>query len=95
MTSYNRLNGTFLTENTRLLDEVLKREWGFDGMVMSDWGAVHTTVDAANAGLDLEMPGPARYYGDMLVRPSATRRSTCCSSTTTSGASCAHCSERA
>jgi beta-glucosidase len=68
MSSYNRLNGTFLTENRRLLTKVLKREWGFDGMVMSDWGAVHTTVDAANAGLDLEMPGPARYYGDMLVK---------------------------
>lgn len=68
MSSYNRLNGTFLTENRLLLTKVLKREWGFDGMVMSDWGAVHTTVDAANAGLDLEMPGPARYYGDMLVK---------------------------
>ncbi|HJY37938.1 MAG TPA: glycoside hydrolase family 3 protein, partial [Steroidobacteraceae bacterium] len=68
MSAYNRLNGMFMTENRRLLTEVLKREWGFDGMVMSDWGAVHTTVEAANAGLDLEMPGPARYYGDMLVK---------------------------
>ena len=68
MSAYNRLNGIFMTENRRLLTEVLKREWGFDGMVMSDWGAVHTTVEAANAGLDLEMPGPARYYGDMLVK---------------------------
>ncbi|HKU17320.1 MAG TPA: glycoside hydrolase family 3 C-terminal domain-containing protein [Steroidobacteraceae bacterium] len=68
MSSYNRLNGTFMTENRRLLTHVLKDEWGFDGMVMSDWSAVHTTVEAANAGLDLEMPGPARYYGDMLVR---------------------------
>jgi beta-glucosidase len=68
MSSYNRLNGTFMTENRRLLTKVLKREWGFDGMVMSDWGAVHTTVQAANAGLDLEMPGPARYYGEMLVK---------------------------
>jgi beta-glucosidase len=68
MSSYNRLNGTYMTENRRLLTKVLKREWGFDGMVMSDWSAVHTTVEAANAGLDLEMPGPARYYGDMLLR---------------------------
>ncbi len=68
MSAYNRLNGMFMTENRRLLTEVLKREGGFDGMVMSDWGAVHTTVEAANAGLDLEMPGPARYYGDMLVK---------------------------
>jgi beta-glucosidase len=68
MSSYNRLNGVFMTENRRLLTNVLKREWGFDGLVMSDWSAIHTTVEAANAGLDLEMPGPARYYGEMLVR---------------------------
>jgi beta-glucosidase len=68
MSAYNRLNGTFMTQNRRLLTKVLKREWGFDGMVMSDWSAIHTTVEAANAGLDLEMPGPARYYGDMLLR---------------------------
>jgi len=68
MSAYNRLNGTFMTENRLLLTKVLKDEWGFDGMVMSDWSALHTTVEAANAGLDLEMPGPPRYYGDMLVR---------------------------
>jgi beta-glucosidase len=68
MSAYNRLNGTFMTENRRLLTKVLKDEWGFDGMVMSDWSALHTTAEAANAGLDLEMPGPPRYYGDMLVR---------------------------
>jgi beta-glucosidase len=68
MSSYNRLNGTFMSENRQLLTDVLKTQWGFDGMVMSDWGAVHTTVESANAGLDLEMPGPARYYGDMLVK---------------------------
>jgi beta-glucosidase len=68
MSAYNRVNGTFMTENRELLTKVLKGEWGFDGLVMSDWGAVHTTVEAANAGLDLEMPGPARYYGEMLVK---------------------------
>ena len=68
MSSYNRLNGTYMTENRRLLTQVLKQEWGFDGMVMSDWSAIHSTVEAVNAGLDLEMPGPARYYGEMLVR---------------------------
>jgi beta-glucosidase len=68
MSAYNRLNGTFMSENRLLLTKVLKDEWGFDGMVMSDWSALHTTVEAANAGLDLEMPGPPRYYGDMLVR---------------------------
>ncbi|MGH8185722.1 MAG: glycoside hydrolase family 3 protein, partial [Steroidobacteraceae bacterium] len=68
MSAYNRLNGTFMTEHRRLLTEVLKREWGFDGPVMSDWSATHTTVEAANAGMDLEMPGPPRYYGDLLLR---------------------------
>jgi beta-glucosidase len=68
MSAYNRLNGTFMTEHRRLLTDVLKREWGFDGPVMSDWSATHTTVEAANAGMDLEMPGPPRYYGELLLR---------------------------
>jgi beta-glucosidase len=66
MAAYNRVNGTYMTENARLLRGVLKGEWGFDGVLMSDWGAVHTTAEAANGGTDLEMPGPARYYGAAL-----------------------------
>ncbi len=58
MCSYNKLNGTFAAENHRLLTEILKEEWGFEGFVVSDWGAVHDRVEALNAGLDLEMPGP-------------------------------------
>ena len=58
MCSYNKLNGTFAAENHRLLAEILKEEWGFEGFVVSDWGAVHDRVDALEAGLDLEMPGP-------------------------------------
>ena len=46
---------------------MLKHEWGFDGMVMSDWRRIHTTVEPVNAGLDLEMPGPARAYGTALA----------------------------
>jgi beta-glucosidase len=65
MAAYNRVNGTYMTENRRLIHDVLQGEWGFDGVVMSDWGAVHTTL-AANSGLDLEMPGPPRYFGDRL-----------------------------
>ena len=56
MASYNRLNGTYATENTYLLRDILKGEWGFDGLVMSDWGAVHSTVPVLNGGTDLEMP---------------------------------------
>jgi beta-glucosidase len=68
MASYNRLNGTYMTENGRLIRDVLKGEWAFDGLLMSDWGAVHSTVATAEAGVDLEMPGPPRYFGPLLVQ---------------------------
>jgi beta-glucosidase len=68
MASYNRLNGTYMAENDLLIHGILKGEWGFDGLLMSDWSAVHTTVEAANAGLDLEMPGPPRYFGPLLTQ---------------------------
>lgn len=67
MCSYNKVNGTYASENRYLLTDILKEEWGFEGFVVSDWGAVHSTAGAANAGLDLEMPGPARFFGDALV----------------------------
>ncbi|MDT9682848.1 glycoside hydrolase family 3 C-terminal domain-containing protein [Streptomyces sp. TRM76323] len=57
MASYNGVNGVPLCENTRLLTDVLRSEWGFDGIVMSDWGAVRDRVAALRAGLDLQMPG--------------------------------------
>jgi len=56
MCSYNKVNGTYASENHFLLTEVLRGDWGFDGFVMSDWGAVHDRVKALKAGLDLEMP---------------------------------------
>jgi len=56
MCSYNKLNGPWACENPWLLTDVLKKEWGFRGLVMSDWGATHSTAKALNAGLDLEMP---------------------------------------
>src|SRR5262249_8468582 len=68
MASYNRLNGTYMTENTRMIRQVLDGEWGFEGLLMSDWGAVHSTVATANAGLGLEMPGPPRYFGRDLTQ---------------------------
>ena len=58
MCAYNKLNGSYCSENHRLLVEILKDEWGFDGLVVSDWGAVHDRVAALQGGLDLEMPGP-------------------------------------
>ncbi|MBO4337203.1 MAG: glycoside hydrolase family 3 protein, partial [Lachnospiraceae bacterium] len=56
MSSYNRLNGGYVGEDKRILTDILRGEWGFDGYVMSDWGAVSNRVDGIKAGLDLEMP---------------------------------------
>jgi beta-glucosidase len=58
MCSYNKVNGTFASEHHDLLTAILKNEWGFEGLVVSDWGAVRNRVAALKAGLDLEMPGP-------------------------------------
>ena len=67
MCSYNRINGAYASENEVLLRKILKEEWGFDGVVVSDWNAVHDIYAPVRAGLDLEMPGPARYFGEELV----------------------------
>jgi beta-glucosidase-like glycosyl hydrolase len=67
MGAYNRLNGTYACANRRLLVDILKHEWGFDGLVISDWGAVYDTVGSANGGCDLEMPGPPRFFGPALA----------------------------
>jgi beta-glucosidase len=58
MCSYNKVNGTFASEHFTLLTEILKKDWGFEGLVVSDWGAVRNRVAALKSGLDLEMPGP-------------------------------------
>lgn len=67
MSAYNRVSGRFAAENRRLLTEILRAEWGFDGFVVSDWFGVHEPIGAANAGLSLEMPAPVRVYGSRLV----------------------------
>ncbi|MEV5013128.1 glycoside hydrolase family 3 C-terminal domain-containing protein [Streptomyces sp. NPDC053782] len=67
MAGYNAVHGTTMTASD-LLTGPLKDEWGFDGVVVSDWGAVRTTVDTARAGLDLVMPGPDSPWGEALAR---------------------------
>ena len=69
MAAYNKLNGQHCAENKHLLTEVLKDDWGFKGFVMSDWGAVHSTVPTALNGLDLEMPGDSdNFLGAPLLQ---------------------------
>src|SRR3984885_14981945 len=65
MCSYNRINGVFGCENPYTLDEVLKKEWGFKGFVISDWTGTHSTIAASAAGLDQEQP-MADYFGPKL-----------------------------
>lgn len=57
MSAYNRVNGTYATENPLLLTEILRRDWGFEGLVVSDWGSVDDPIASIAAGMDLEMPG--------------------------------------
>jgi len=66
MTAYNKVNGTFCSEQADLI-RILREEWAFDGVVMSDWYGTHSTGPAANAGLDLEMPGPPQWFGPALA----------------------------
>ena len=66
MAAYNKVGGRWCSENARLLTDILRRQWGFAGMVISDWGGVHSTVDAVTAGLNVEMPG-SRFMGQALL----------------------------
>lgn len=68
MCSYNKINGTYSCENRRLLTEILREEWGFDGVVITDWAAMNDRPKAIAAGLDLEMPGPAAENDERIVQ---------------------------
>lgn len=67
MGAYNQLNGAFCCEHPELLNTILRDEWGFGGLVVSDWWALKTTAGAANGGCDLEMPGPGVYFTEALA----------------------------
>ncbi len=67
MSAYNRVNGVYAASSRELLTDILKDEWGFSGVVVSDWGGCMDTTADARAGLDLEMPGPARRMGEKLL----------------------------
>ena len=66
MAAYNKVNGRWCSENEPLLTTILRQQWGFPGMVISDWGGVHSTVDAVTAGMNVEMPG-SRFMGQALL----------------------------
>jgi beta-glucosidase len=67
MCSYNKINGVYAAENEEYLTKVLRKEWGFDGYVMSDWGAVNARVEDLAAGLDLEMPSSNGINDKLIV----------------------------
>ena len=66
MAAYNKVNGRWCSENKHLQTTVLREKWGFPGMVISDWGGVHSTVDAVTSGMNVEMPG-SRFMGQALL----------------------------
>ena len=68
MSAYNRLNNIYCSSHDEILNKILKEEWNFPGYVVSDWGAAQDTIGNANGGLDCEMPGPARSWGENLVK---------------------------
>ena len=68
MCAYNKLNGTYCSANDWLLNQTLKKSWGFTGVLMSDWGAVHDTLGPLNGGMDLEMPS-GKYFNHDAIQP--------------------------
>ena len=66
MSAYNKINGYWCAENDELLNQILRKDWGFKGMVISDWGGTHSTVGSINAGLNVEMPNQ-QYLGQALL----------------------------
>ena len=67
MCSYNKINGTYASDNSYLLREILREEWGFDGLVVTDWGAMNDRVEAFKAGVELEMPSSGKIFDKIVI----------------------------
>ena len=74
LAAYNKVNGQWCSENGPVLTQIVKQEWGFPGLVMSDWFGTHSDDATVMGGLDLEMPGPARFMGPKLAQAVADGR---------------------
>ena len=74
MCSYNRINGTYASDNKYLMNDILKEEWGHQGLVVTDWGAMNERVEALKAGVELEMPGATEWQRCQNRRGGALRR---------------------
>ncbi|KAK9311627.1 glycoside hydrolase superfamily [Lipomyces starkeyi] len=68
MTAYNKVNGTHVSQSPYLISDILRGEWAWEGLVMSDWFGVYSTAESINAGLDIDMPGPTSFRGDLIQR---------------------------
>lgn len=66
MTSYSKINGLHVSQNSKLMNDILRKEWGFEGLIMSDWHGTYSATPSIQAGLDLEMPGPPRVRGNLV-----------------------------
>lgn len=75
MAAYNKLNGTHCSENKELLTDILRKRWGYEGMVVTDWGAVKDRAKGIAAGQDLEMPGGSAAAQTRSFLPSRQERS--------------------
>ncbi|CEL05687.1 hypothetical protein ASPCAL06804 [Aspergillus calidoustus] len=68
MTSYNRVNGIYVSDNAGLVNGVVRQDWGFAGLVVSDWMGVYSTAESINAGVDVDLPGPTKWRGVKLLQ---------------------------
>ncbi|KAH6720884.1 glycoside hydrolase superfamily [Leptodontidium sp. MPI-SDFR-AT-0119] len=76
MTAYNKVNGEHVAESKYFIKDILRGEWGWEGLVMSDWLGTYSTSEALNAGMDLEMPGPTKWRGGIAELAVSSRKTT-------------------